>query len=145
MKLGYINIDGLYQKLSSIFLNNDKNLIELDYLVVADTRLNIKNTKRKREGSLSNWIVLGRFDANDERIHMGLLFLKSHKSHQEEIVQSVDLVMGDLNLDSIKSEDAKMELQQFALINLITYCWTRICSQNFSQPASGTIQVTITQ
>ena len=39
LKLGYINIDGLYQKMSSIFLNNDTNLLDLDYLVVADTRL----------------------------------------------------------------------------------------------------------
>ena len=75
--------------MSSIFLNNDTNLLDLDYLVVADARLKSQNFTSELDKTLSNWTVLGRFDSNDEMIHMGLLFLKSHKSHQQDIVHNI--------------------------------------------------------
>ena len=39
VKVGYVNINCLYHSRSDIFLNNDDNLLCLDYLAVADTRL----------------------------------------------------------------------------------------------------------
>ena len=41
LKLGYININSLLTGRNMPFLNNDANLLALDYLVVADTRLSV--------------------------------------------------------------------------------------------------------
>ena len=39
IKIGYININSLFSSLSHVFLNKDENLLRLDLLCVADTRL----------------------------------------------------------------------------------------------------------
>eukprot|EP00092_Neocalanus_flemingeri_P022722 GFUD01024642.1.p1 GENE.GFUD01024642.1~~GFUD01024642.1.p1 ORF type:complete len:2733 (+),score=580.47 GFUD01024642.1:994-8199(+) len=89
LKLGYININGLYQKNSHIFINNDQNLLDLDFLAVADTRLSNENKSSDLENSLSNWKLLNRFDSNDGVKHMGLLLLQSRRSKEENIVRNI--------------------------------------------------------
>ena len=80
LKLGYINIRGLLEGRSIEFINNDKNLQCLDYLVLADTRLDEKTSSQFLEEQLSNWLVLNRYDADDDHCHMGLLVLQGKAS-----------------------------------------------------------------
>ena len=58
IKIGYININGLYHARSDIFINNDRNLLLLDFLVVADTRLGEDNKTSDLESTLSNWKLI---------------------------------------------------------------------------------------
>ena len=58
IKLGYININGLFQKSSHIFINNDQNLLALDFLVLADTRLVADEHKPAiLNETFSNWKI----------------------------------------------------------------------------------------
>ena len=47
------------------FLNNDQNLRCLNYLVIADTRLDEKTSSDYLAEHLSNWRILKRDDAKD--------------------------------------------------------------------------------
>ena len=80
IKIGYVNINALYTGMSDVFLNNDENLLHLDLLAVADTRLEEKDSTDELKERLSNWKILCRFDANDGQKHMGLLLLQSKLS-----------------------------------------------------------------
>ena len=42
LKIGYVNINSVLEGKSDELLNNDENLLNLDFLVVADTRLTEK-------------------------------------------------------------------------------------------------------
>ena len=86
LKIGYVNINGLYSSKSMTLLNNDKNLIHLDFLLVADTRLNIQISIGDLESKLSCWKVIERLDSNDGINHMGLLLLQSRTCQKENIV-----------------------------------------------------------
>ena len=72
-----------------MFINNDKNLLLLDFLVVADTRLSEKNKTCDLERSLSNWKLMKRFDSNDGVIHMGLIILQSCTSKEDNIAREI--------------------------------------------------------
>ena len=89
IKIGYININGLYDNKSHTFLNNDKNLLLLDFLVVADTRLNEKQKTCDTENEFTNWKVIERIDSKDGRNHMGLLMLQSSRSFQKNIASNL--------------------------------------------------------
>ena len=89
VKIGYLNINGLYHAKSSVFLNTDKNLLQLDFLVVADTRLTEKNTLCELETDLSNWKLIKRFDTQDGIVHMGMIMLQSCASKEEDIVRNL--------------------------------------------------------
>ena len=75
IKIGYINIRGLLKGKSLEFINNDRNLQQLSYLVVAETWLDDSTTREYLTEHLSNWEVAYRSDAEDGRQHMGLLLL----------------------------------------------------------------------
>ena len=85
LKIGYINIDTLYEGRSEQFLNNDQNLLNLDILAVADTRLTKNHSNVELQNRLSNWKIVCRFDANDGKDHMGLLLLQSRTSLYQNI------------------------------------------------------------
>ena len=74
VKIGYININSLNTSRSISFINNDTNLLQLDFLLVADTRLSKEIKNSDMESNLFNWRILQRFDSNDSIVHMGLLF-----------------------------------------------------------------------
>ena len=80
VKLGYININDIFSARSIDFLNKDTNLLGLDFLVVADTRLQEETDNECLVHKLSNWIVEARFDSEDKLKHMGMLVLKSKLS-----------------------------------------------------------------
>ena len=70
VKLGYLNINGLKNKVEDI--DEDKNLLSLDCLVLSETKLG-----KETELNLQNWNI-ERFDLDDKNSntpHMGLAFL----------------------------------------------------------------------
>ena len=79
LKIGYININDLYHSRSIEFLNEDENLLALDFLVVVDTRLTENIEQTFLELKLSNWKIEARFDSHDKIKHMGMVVLKSEK------------------------------------------------------------------
>ena len=80
VKLGYININDIQAGRSLDFLNNDKNLLALDFLTIADSRLTTETSNEYLSQCLSNWKIMGRFDSKDNMRHMGMLILKSKES-----------------------------------------------------------------
>ena len=82
-KIGYININSLYDGRSIEFLNGDENLLNLDFLLVADTRLTEKESTERLEKDLDNWTLIHRYDSNDNVKHMGLILLQSKKSNSK--------------------------------------------------------------
>ena len=76
-KIGYININSLKDSMSLKFINEDVNLLNLDYLAIADTRLTEEDEVLRE---LSNWNVLCKFDTKDKVRHMGMLLLQSKGS-----------------------------------------------------------------
>ena len=89
MKLGYVNINNLATSNSTAFLNNDQNIVQLDYLAVADTRLTNKTKTSDLEKQLSNWTIEARLDADDGVLHMGLLFLRSKESRCSNLIELI--------------------------------------------------------
>ena len=77
---GYLNINGLKEANHMNYFNSDMNLVDLDLIVLAETKL---QSKDKVDEHMSSWIIVGRYDAPDNKAHMGMLLLKSKKSSLE--------------------------------------------------------------
>ena len=101
IKIGYININSLYSNSSDVIINGDRNLLCLDLLCVADTRLTELQDKKELKQRLSNWTVLVRFDANDGVKHMGLLLLISKRSPHEDLLSQLTVTRGNARVDGI--------------------------------------------
>ena len=80
IKVGYLNINGLQDGNHEEYLNEDKNLLNLDILVLAETKLSAECKSKEIDEFLNNWNVIGRYDSEDGKKHMGLLLLSSNKS-----------------------------------------------------------------
>ena len=79
VKIGYLNINGLTHAHHGEYLNEDKNLLNLDIIALSETKL--KNEANEQLAALlSNWVMLIRQDSNDNELHMGMLILVSKKS-----------------------------------------------------------------
>ena len=74
-KVGYININDLTSSSHSKYLNFDKNLMNLEILCIADSRLTSREDSEYLKDALDNWVLLHRFDCQDGRKHMGLLIM----------------------------------------------------------------------
>ena len=71
VKVGYLNINGLMEGNHAHYFNADRNLSHLDFIVLAETKLGNNCGDEELEDSLSNWKILGRYDSQDGRKHMG--------------------------------------------------------------------------
>ena len=80
IKIGYLNIRGLTDAYHGEYLNSDRNLLNLDILVIAETHLSAKTHDEPLSDLLRNFQVLHRFDATDGKEHMGLLMISPQKS-----------------------------------------------------------------
>ena len=80
VKIGYLNINGLTHAHHGEYLNEDKNLLNLDILALSETKLK-KETNEGISNLLSNWKILIRKDSEDNEIHMGMVVLISKKSN----------------------------------------------------------------
>ena len=74
VKVGYHNINGLMDAMHGEYLNQDRNLRDLDLLVVAETKLTSSYSDDDIEKVLSRWKIFTRYDAPDGK-HMGLILL----------------------------------------------------------------------
>ena len=126
VKVGYVNINCLYHSRSDIFLNNDDNLLCLDYLAVADTRLTKNHSNADLKENLNNWKILHRFDAGDSMTmkHMGLLLLKSRRS---TIVSSHEEVKAKEWRESFTDKDVVLAQQLLLIVDKlkITFFYVR--------------------
>jgi len=77
VKVGYLNINDLMQSFHGEYLNGDYNLLDLDLLAIAETKLTKNITNEQLADVLSNWQIIDRFDIEDGQSHMGLLLLGS--------------------------------------------------------------------
>ena len=91
LKVGYLNINGLFDGNHCQYFNADKNLGNLDIMVLAETKLNKEHIDNKINSALSNWSLRGRYDANDQRKHMGLILLISAKSKFNTQISSLTI------------------------------------------------------
>ena len=80
LKAGYLNINGLMDGTHAEYLNADLNLRNLDILVLAETKLDNSCTTNQVKRVLTNWIIIGRRDSEDDSKHMGLMFLSKSTS-----------------------------------------------------------------
>ena len=80
MKIGYLNINGLLDANHFQYLNNDKNLLNLDLLALAETKLTKETENMDIQEKLNNFDLVQRFDSNDGKKHMGLLLISPKKS-----------------------------------------------------------------
>ena len=80
LKLAYLNVNDLTAEFHTEYINLDKNLTNVDILVIADTRLTKDFSDSWLQEKLDNFIVIARYDSGDLTKHMGLLALCSKKS-----------------------------------------------------------------
>ena len=90
IKTGYLNINGLSDGNHAKYLNADHNLKQLDILVLSETKLDKGEVSQNAIKDLNNWIVLGRYDAEDGKKHMGLLVLSNQNSLISNQIQSLE-------------------------------------------------------
>ena len=75
LKVGYLNVNGILH--SCEYLNNDRNMNNLDLLIVAETKLTNRTSNELLSAKLEAFRILHRFDAQDGQEHMGFLVLAS--------------------------------------------------------------------
>ena len=74
MKICYLNINKL-TTCHSEYVNEDKNLLNIDILCLSDTRLTQSIKSEDIKASMPNWDIVYRHDCEDGREHMGMLFI----------------------------------------------------------------------
>ena len=93
LRVGYININGLFHKIN--YLDKDYNIRNLDYLCIAETKLDNSILDDQIDQNLEHFSILQRQDVKTvkENPHMGMLILKNKKrSNSVDIVDSSEIV-----------------------------------------------------
>ena len=80
IKIGYLNINGVLDGDHFVYLNNDKNLLNLDIVVLAETKLTKSEDNVYLAEKLDAFNLLQRYDEDDGKRHMGLLMMSPKKS-----------------------------------------------------------------
>ncbi len=80
MKIGYLNINGLLDADHYIYLNHDKNWLDLDLIVLAETKLSKETDNNDLADKLFSYNIVQRFDSNDGKKHLGMLMISPKKS-----------------------------------------------------------------
>ena len=83
IKIGYLNINGILETGHGEYLNNDKNLLQLDILAIAETKLTKDVNDSQLEELLTEYNILTRFDVDDGMKHMGFLILTPRSSKND--------------------------------------------------------------
>ena len=86
LKIGYLNINDLTAEFHAEYLNLDKNLLNLDLLALADTRLGNEISQQNLANKLDNFKILKRFDVSDGIKHMGILLLLSKNTNVNALI-----------------------------------------------------------
>merc|ERR1711954_467119 len=66
IKIGCLNINGVIDSNHSEYLNDDRNLLELDILVISETKLTSKTCDEYLMNKLHAFNILQRMDAEDK-------------------------------------------------------------------------------
>ena len=90
VKLGYWNIRGIMESDHREYLDSDKNLLNLDFLVIAETWLSKETKDHVLMKKLTNWKLIMRIDALDGFKHMGLLVLSSLETKRYDHIWSLE-------------------------------------------------------
>ena len=77
IKVGYLNINGLLDGNHIEYFDADKNLKNLDFIVLSETKLASFVQTDYIKSRITNWTLLGRYDSMDNIQHMGLLLMSS--------------------------------------------------------------------
>ena len=85
IKVGYLNINGLLEGNHLSYLDSDKNLTNLQILVLAETKLLPSSNSASIESQLKNWTILNRFDADSGKKNMGLIVLSPTRYFMKQI------------------------------------------------------------
>ena len=80
LKIAYFNINGLFEGNHADYLNADRNLMNVDLIVLAETKLTSNVKTKEIENQLKNWALIKRFDSNSGKRNMGLLLLTPRKN-----------------------------------------------------------------
>ena len=121
LKVGYVNIRKLMEGKSLEFLNNDQNLLSLDFLCVADTSLDQSTRNEVLTQQLSNWRLLSRSDAEDGQKHMGLLLLQSLSSNSKHSLDILAKKGKDSNSKQIHVQVLLVKFRDFSLDAAFVY------------------------
>ena len=89
IKIGYLNVNGLLDGGHAEYLNSDHNLLNLDILALAETKLNQRFGTAMIKQKLSSWKLIGRYDCEDGTKHMGLMLLSNNNSNGVDKMQSI--------------------------------------------------------
>ena len=89
VKIGFFNVNGILDAEHNVYLNNDKNLLNLDLLVIAETKLTTETSNNELKEKLWEFNLLQRFDANDGQKHMGMLVMSRKQSQFQKIDPSI--------------------------------------------------------
>ena len=89
LKIGYLNINGILDGDHHLYLNNDKNILNLDILVIAETKLTKETNHEELAEKLNEFNLLKRYDANDGKRHMGMLIMSPKKSNYKKFDSSL--------------------------------------------------------
>ena len=80
VKIGYLNCNGILEAGHSEYLNHDQNLLQLNILVIAETKLTENVEDKFLEEKLTEYSILRRFDISDDKKHMGFLIMKPREA-----------------------------------------------------------------
>jgi hypothetical protein len=94
VKLGYFNIRGFMESNHAEYLDCDRNLLHLDFLVLAETWLSSNISNSAVINKLKNWKIIKRLDSTDDRKHMGLILMCPITLSSTHLIYSLDYMEG---------------------------------------------------
>ena len=105
-KIAYLNINGFYHNLKNF--ENDLNLSSLDYICIAETKLDIYIDNDRINSELGNFEVLWREDicTSGNVAHMGMVILQNKWIS----VPKTRITYGTINLTSKKLQYSKLNI-----------------------------------
>ena len=89
IKIGYLNINGLLEGGHAEYLNSDKNLLNLDLLALAESKLEQTSKSDQINKLMNNWRIIGRYDSEDGFKHMGMLLLSNRRSNVVDKIHNI--------------------------------------------------------
>ena len=105
LKIEYLNINGLVDGNYIEYLNADHNLRNLDFMVIAETKLDVHCKTSSLTNILDNWDICARHDSDDQLKHMGMVVLASKRKLSKDQVKDISYLKanreGKLQFQSI--------------------------------------------
>ena len=89
LKIGYLNVNSLFDGLHAECVNTDHHLQNLDLLVLSDTRLQESTSSEEVEQRMNNWKIMYRSDCDDSKRHMGMIFLTPKEKYSRTLKLSI--------------------------------------------------------